>query len=210
MHLVDKKIEDYCRAHTTALPEVFERLKEATYGEMKLPQMQVGLLEGRFLSLLVSITQAKRVLEIGTFTGFSALAMAQSLPEDGRIITLEIDERCTMMAKRFWNQDPCGKKIELRLGPALETLAHLRGPFDLAFIDADKPNYIAYWEKVLPMMRKGGLIVVDNVLWSGSVLDPKEKSDFEIVEFNQHAQRDQRVERVMLPVRDGMLLARTI
>lgn len=210
MLLVDKKIEDYCRKHTSALPPVFEELREATYSEMKIPQMQVGLLEGRFLSLLVAITNAKSVLEIGTFTGFSALAMAQSLAEGGKILTLDIDDRAPHMAQRYWAKDPHGKKIEFRLGPALDTLKDLPGPFDLAFIDADKQNYIAYWEAVLPKMRPGGLVAVDNVLWSGTVLDPKEKSDFEIVAFNEHARKDPRVEMVMLPVRDGILLARKL
>ncbi len=210
MKLVHKAIEDYCRLHTTPLPPVFDQLREATYAEMKLPQMQVGLLEGRFLALLVAITGAKRVLEFGTFTGFSALAMAQALADDGQIITLEIDERCREIATNHWAKDPNGKKIELKLGPALESLQSVQGPFDLVFIDADKPSYIRYWEMALPLVRQGGLLVVDNVLWSGTVLDPKEKSDSEIVAFNKHARQDPRVELVMLPVRDGMLLARKL
>jgi len=210
MKLVDKAIEDYCRHHTTPLPPVFDDLRAQTYSEMKLPQMQVGLLEGRFLGMLVAVTGAKNILEFGTFTGFSSLAMAQALPSDGKIITMDIDDRCISMARHYWSQDPNGRKIEFRLGPALDTVATLKGPFDLVFIDADKPNYIAYWDKALPLLRKGGLIVVDNVLWSGTVLDPKEKSDFEIVEFNTHARKDPRVEIVMLPVRDGMLLARKL
>jgi caffeoyl-CoA O-methyltransferase len=210
MNLVDKAIEDYCRTHTTPLPAVFDELRAATYADMKLPQMQVGLLEGRFLALLVAITGARNILEFGTFTGFSSLAMAQALPESGKIITLDVDDRCIGMAKQYWAQDPNGKKIDFRLGPALETVETLSGPFDLVFIDADKPNYIGYWEKSLPLVKKGGLLVVDNVLWSGTVLNPKEKSDFEIVEFNTHARKDPRVEIVMLPVRDGMLLARKL
>ncbi len=211
MNLVDKKIEDYCRAHTSPLPQLFDQLKEATYGEMKLPQMQVGLLEGRFLGMLISLTGAKRVLELGTFTGFSTLAMARALPEGGKLITCDIDDRSTGMARQYWSKDPAGSKIELKLGPALETLETMKGEaFDLAFIDADKQNYISYWDKVLPMLRTGGLLVVDNVLWSGSVLDPKEKSEWDIVEFNKHARADSRVELVMLPVRDGMLLARKL
>lgn len=212
MNLTDKKIEDYCRAHTSPLPAVFDELKEATYSQMKLPQMQVGLLEGRFLAILVAITGAKRVLELGTFTGFSTLAMARALPEDGKLITCDIDDRATGMAKVYWAKEPAGRKIELRVGPALDTLDSLSEAgekFDLAFLDADKQNYIAYWDKLVPMMRKGGLLVVDNVLWSGSVLNPQEKSQWDIVNFNTHARKDPRVEMVMLPVRDGMLLART-
>ncbi len=210
MKLVDEKIEDYCRAHTTPLPEIFTRLREATFATMPLPQMQVGLLEGRFLALLVAITGAKRVLELGTYTGFSALAMASALPEDGKLITCDMDPNATGMARKFWAESPHGKKIELKLGQALDSIDQIHEPLDLVFIDADKPNYIQYWEKVLPKLRKGGVIAVDNVLWSGTVLDPKEKSDHAIVSFNEHARADKRVELVMLTLRDGLLLGRKL
>lgn len=210
MKLVDPSIEEYCRAHTTPLPAVFDRLREETYAKLQAPQMQVGLLEGRFLGFLVALSGAKRVVEIGTFSGFSALAMASALPEDGKLITCDVDPRATELAQKFWNESPHGKKIELRLGPASETLDRLEGPFDLVFIDADKAGYKTYWEKCLPKMRQGGLIVVDNVLWSGRVLNPQEKSDHDIRAFNAHAMADPRVELVMLPVRDGMLLARKL
>jgi caffeoyl-CoA O-methyltransferase len=206
--LVDSKIEDYCRAHTSPLPELFTRLRDVTFKEAKLPQMQVGLLEGRFLGLLVAITGAKRVLEFGTFTGFSSLAMAHQLPPDGKLFTCDIDPVATAIARKFWAESPHGKKIELLLGPAAETVDSLDEVFDLVFIDADKGNYVNYWEKSLPKVRKGGLIVVDNVLWSGAVLDPKEKSDRDIVAFNDHARLDSRVEVLMLPIRDGVLVAR--
>jgi caffeoyl-CoA O-methyltransferase len=208
MNITPKEIEDYCRSHTTALPKVFDELKEDTYANLGQPQMQVGLLEGRFLSLLVAITGAKRVLELGTFSGFSALAMASALPEGGELITCDIDERPLRFARKAWDASPHGKKIESRLGPGLQTIASLNGPFDLVFLDADKENYENYWEAVMPLVRSGGLIVVDNVLWSGRVLSPTEKSDKEIAAFNELARRDTRVEMVMLPVRDGMLLAR--
>lgn len=208
MNITPKEIEDYCRAHTTKLPELFDGLREATFAKLKLPQMQVGLLEGRFLALLVALTGARRVLEFGTFSGFSALAMATNLPDDGELITCDVDPRATDIAEEFWAKSPHGKKIKLKLAPALDTLATLRGPFDLVFLDANKDQYEAYWQGALPLVRAGGLIVVDNVLWSGGVLNPKEKSDFEIHAFNEMAASDPRVEMVMLPVRDGMLLAR--
>jgi len=210
MEIVDKNIENYCRAHTTSLPPLFDELRERTYAGLNAPQMQVGLLEGRFLSMMVALTGAKRVLEFGTFSGFSALAMASSLPEDGRLVTLDVDPKATTLARETWAQSPHGKKIELKLGPALETLETLSGPFDLVFIDADKQNYVSYWEKSLPLVRQGGLIIVDNVLWSGRVLDPQDKSDHDIVRFNDHARRDPRVEVVMLTLRDGVLLARKL
>jgi caffeoyl-CoA O-methyltransferase len=208
MNLVDPKIEDYCRAHTSPLPEVFTRLKEVTFKEARSPQMQVGLLEGRFLGMLVAISGAKRVLEFGTFTGFSSLAMAHHMPPDGKLYTCDVDPVATEIAKKFWAESPHGKKIELRLGPAAETVDAIDETFDLVFIDADKANYKTYWEKSLPKVRKGGLIVVDNVLWSGAVLDPQEKSDRDIVAFNDHARMDPRVEVLMLPIRDGVLVAR--
>jgi caffeoyl-CoA O-methyltransferase len=208
MNITPKEIEDYCRDHTTPLPAVFDELRKATYEKLSAPQMQVGLLEGRFLGFLVSLTGAKRVLEFGTFSGFSGLAMASALPEDGELVTCDVDPKATNLAKEFWSKSPHGKKIQLKLGPALETVKTLTGPFDMAFIDADKSNYENYWEASLSLLRPGGLIVVDNVLWSGRVLNPQEKSDKEINAFNRKAHEDKRVEVLMLPVRDGMLLAR--
>jgi caffeoyl-CoA O-methyltransferase len=208
VNITPKEIEDYCRTLTSGLPKVFDELREDTYANLGQPQMQVGLLEGRFLSLLVAITGAKRVLELGTFSGFSALAMASALPEGGELITCDVDERPLRFARKAWEASPHGKKIQFRLGPGLQTISSLGGSFDLVFLDADKENYENYWEAVMPLVRPGGLLVVDNVLWSGSVLDPKEKSDKEIAAFNERARKDPRVEMVMLPVRDGMLLAR--
>lgn len=210
MKLVDPEIETYCRNHTTPLPAVFDRLKAETYEKLYMPQMQVGLLEGRFLHLLIAITGAKRVLEIGTFSGFSTLAMASALPEDGKIITCDIDTRAPAIAQKYWNESPHGKKIEFRLGPARETLETLSGPFDLVFIDGDKEGYETYWEACVPKMRLGGLIVVDNVLWSGKVLNPTEKSDHEICAFNKRAMADSRMESVMLPIRDGIFVGRKL
>lgn len=208
--IVDPAIEDYCARHTTPLSGIFSELKEETYAQMTAPHMQVGILEGSFLKMLVTIGQARRVLEVGTFTGYSALAMAEGLPAEGKLITCDVDPRATEMAKKYWARSPHGAKIELKLGPALETIESLSGEFDFAFIDADKGNYINYWEAILPRLRIGGLIAVDNVLWSGRVLDPQEKSDHHIVDFNAHARKDPRVEIVMLTIRDGILLARRI
>lgn len=208
MKIVSQEIEAYCAEHTTPLPSIFQRLKETTYAELHSPQMQVGLLEGRFLGFLIALSQAKTVLEIGTFSGFSALAMASALPDDGKLITCDIDPKATAIAKQFWMESPHGKKIELRLGPAIESIQQITDTLDLAFIDADKAGYKAYWEACLPKLKPGGLLVVDNVLWSGRVLDPKEKSDKEIHAFNEMAAADPRVECLMLPVRDGILLAR--
>lgn len=205
--IIADEIEKYALGHSPEESELLLELARETYAKTSLPQMQVGRMAGAFLRLLVRLTQARRILEIGTFTGYSALVMAEGLPEDGRIITCDIDLETTAIARRFWARSPHGSKIELRLGRALETLKTLTGPFDMAFIDADKENYPAYWEAVLTLLRPGGLIVADNVLWSGRVLEPKEKSDHAISEFNRRVQNDAGVEAVMLTVRDGMTLA---
>ena len=169
--------------------------------------MQVGNLEGSFLKLLVKISKAKRILEIGTFTGYSALAMAEAMPAGGRLVTCDIDDQTTVIAREFWGNSPHGGKIELRLGPALETIRKIRGPLDFVFIDADKTNYIHYWNACIPKMRRGGLILADNVLWSGKVLCPRDSTTRAIVAFNRHVAKDKRVEAVMLTVRDGITLA---
>lgn len=206
--IVSDKIEAYCRRHSTGETALFKELAVETQAKMEWPEMQVGHLEGNFLRLLVQLCQAQRVLELGTFTGYSSLAMAEGLPEDGKLITCDLDPAATEIAKKYWAKSPHGEKITLKLGRALETLRELNGPFDLVFIDADKESYIHYWEACLPKVRHGGLVVVDNVLWSGRVLSPEKPLDQAVVAFNDHAKNDARVDQVMLTVRDGMLLAR--
>lgn len=205
--IIPLKIERYCSENTTPESPLLRELVAETYARTAFPQMQIGHLEGAFLRMLVRLIRARRVLELGTFTGYSALAMAEGLPEDGELITCDIDPQVTEMAKKYWSRSPHGKKIELRLGHALETLKTIEGPFDMVFIDADKENYVNYWEACIPKTRPGGLLVADNVLWSGGVLDPKNRTDRAIVEFNRHVYNDRRVEVVMLPVRDGVTLA---
>lgn len=213
MHLVSEDIETYCRNHTSPLPTLFDELKERTYSELSAPQMQVGLLEGRFLHLLVSISNAKRVLEFGTFSGFSSLAMASALPNDGKLITCDIDPRATSIAKEFWAKSPHGHKIELHLGNGVDTAKSLiseGAKFDLIFVDADKANYSNYWNLSMTLLNLGGLMVVDNTLWGGSVLKPVEKSSLAIHECNQLIKNDPRVEALLLPLRDGVFLARKV
>jgi caffeoyl-CoA O-methyltransferase len=207
MNIVSEKIENYCESSSTPENKLRKELARTTYKKMEYPGMQVGHLEGGFLKLLVRMTGAKRVLEIGTFTGYSSLCFAEGLPSNGTVVTCDLDPDATSIAREFWKKSPHGKKITLKLGPALTTLKSLKGPFDLVFIDADKLNYPNYWEACLPKVRSGGLIVVDNVLWSGRVLGPKDETDRAIVKFNKKIQKDSRVELVMLSVRDGMTLA---
>jgi caffeoyl-CoA O-methyltransferase len=202
------EIEAYLFEHTRAPSPIFEEMRERTYAEAPSPQMQVGRVEGALLRILVGSIGARRVLEIGTFTGFSALSMAEALPDDGELVTCDIDAEVTAMARQFFDRSPHGKKIRVALGDALETLRTLRGPFDLVFLDADKERYLDYYEATLPMLRTGGLLVADNTLWSGEVLDPRTPSAKGIVAFNTRVTTDPRVDNVLLPVRDGIMLAR--
>jgi len=171
--------------------------------------MMVGPLEGRFLQLLVRLASPRLVLELGTFTGYSSISMAPALPEGGRIVTCDIDERAVAIARRYAEEAGVVDRIDYRLGPGLETIAGLDGPFDFVFIDADKESYVDYYEAVLPKLADDGLIVADNVLWSGRVVEPEpDETTRTIMEFNEHVRRDERVVAVMLTVRDGMTLIR--
>lgn len=205
--LIPKEIEDYAAKHSSPETDVLKRLAEETRRKSNYPQMMVGHLEGSFLRTLVRIHKPAFILEIGTFTGYSALAMAEALPDNGILMTLDKDPETGAIAQSFWNQSPHGKKIRPIAGDALESLQTIEGPFDMVFIDADKSNYLNYWNACVPKVRAGGLIVVDNVLWSGRVLKPKEQDDRAIVHFNDFAAKDERVDLVMLTVRDGVTLA---
>jgi caffeoyl-CoA O-methyltransferase len=207
--IVDPKIEQYAEAHTTPDGELFERLAEETRAKTTAPQMMVGRIEGRFLATLVALSDTRRILEFGTFTGYSSISMASVLPPDGKVITLDVDAEATAIARRYMDESGHGEKIEVRLGPALETLRDVEGPFDLVFIDADKENYVNYYEAALPLLADDGLLIADNVLWSGRVVeDDGDGSTRAIKEFNEHVAADERVVSVMLTVRDGMTLVR--
>jgi caffeoyl-CoA O-methyltransferase len=207
--IVDPEIEEYAESHTTPDGELFERLAEETRAKTTAPQMMVGRIEGRFLATLVALSGARRILEFGTFTGYSSISMASALPSDGKVITLDVDPEATAIARRYMDESGHGGKIEIRLGPALETLQDVAGPFDLVFIDADKPNYVNYYEAALPLLADDGLLIADNVLWSGRVVDDDgDESTRAIKEFNEHVRADDRVVSVLLTVRDGMTLVR--
>ena len=208
--IVPPELERYAELHTSPLPEHLRALATDTEKSMTSAQMMVGQLEGRFLEMLVFMTSARHVLEIGMFTGYSALSMAAALPTDGRIITCDIDPRAEEIARRHIEASPYADRIEIRMGPALRTVAELEGPFDLVFIDADKANYRNDYEATLPLLADGGIIVVDNVLWSGAVLDEADTSgDTQAIrEFNDYVVADPRVVCVMLTVRDGVTLIR--
>jgi caffeoyl-CoA O-methyltransferase len=207
MNFIDQAVEQYAHDHTKPESELFRRLREETFREMNYPQMQVGRIEGRFLKMLVRLTGARRVLEIGMFTGYSALMMAEGLPDDGHLITCDVNPQAEAIARRYFAESKHGHKIEVRMGPALETIKTITEPLDFVFIDADKTNYPNYYEAVMPLVRAGGLIVADNVLWSGRVLQPEDADTRAIVAFNERVEQDPRVANVCLTVRDGIMLA---
>jgi caffeoyl-CoA O-methyltransferase len=204
-------IEEYAEAHTSPEPARLLALAAETREASREAQMMVGQLEGRFLKMLVHMVQPQLVLEIGMFTGYSALSMAEALPAGGRIITLELSSKHEAIARRHIEPSPFADRIEIRMGPALETLPALAGPFDLVFIDADKGNYQNYLEAVLPKLAPAGVIAVDNVLWYGRVLTGDESPDEDtgaIRAFNDSVVNDPRLECVLLPLRDGVTLIR--
>lgn len=209
--IIPEAIENYARAHTRALSPLLQELEAETRTRFAdRAGMLTGPLEAAFLRLLVAITGARRVLEIGTFTGYSALAMAEALPDDGALVTCDVSEETTAIARSFWARSPHGGKIRLQLGPALDTLQLLSSdqPFDFVFLDADKENYPEYYRRLLPLLRRGGVIAIDNVLWSGRVLDPQRASDRALVALNETVTRDMAVTHVLLTVRDGVMLIR--
>ena len=210
MGVVNEDIEAYAAAHTTPEHPLLADVAANTRASQEGHGMMVGLLEGRFLETLVWLSGARRILEIGCFTGYSALSMAAALPPGGTITTCELDPERAAMARRHFDASPWADRIDLIVGPALDSLTLLMGPFDLVFIDADKVSYSKYYEAVLPLLADRGLIVADNVLWSGRVLDDADQSDdtTAIRAFNAMVVNDPRVTCVMATVRDGVLLIR--
>lgn len=209
MHIVPENIEKYSLNHTQKPEPIFQTCAEFTQKHSPLPQMLIGPTEGFFLRNLIRVSGMKNILEIGTFTGYSAMMMAAALPGDGKLITCELDEQHAGWAQSFFDKSPWGSKITLKLGPALQTLMSLNGPFDLVFIDADKANYPNYYEHALRLLRPHGLVVLDNMLWSGNVLNPPEDDPSATIlnQLNGTIQADSRVDNILLPIRDGIMLA---
>lgn len=204
--VVAPEIEAYAAAHTTAEPAYMTPAAER--GVELGPTMITGQLEGRLLTFLVRMTGARRCLDVGTFTGYSALSMAEGMGPEGRVVTLEADAKHAEIARGYFAASPHAQKIELLFGPALESMARLEGPFDFVFIDADKGNYLAYYERSLALLSSRGLIAVDNTLWYQQVLDPavQDADTAAIRAFNDLLAQDERVDVVMLTVRDGVTL----
>ncbi len=206
--ITDEKVAEYAEQHTTSPEPLLAELAKETYATMSIPEMLTGGVVGRLLELLVAGTGARNVLEIGTFTGYAALSMAAGLREGGHIHSCDIEPTHAEVAQRYIDESPYADRITIHLGPALETIAALEGEFDFVFIDADKENYDAYFEAVLPRLSERGLIAIDNTLWSGKVLDPPDATTRAIAALNDKLAADERVVVVQLTVRDGLALIR--
>ncbi|WP_266363675.1 O-methyltransferase [Tellurirhabdus rosea] len=213
MDFLPSDLQAYVEAHTTPESEPLALLNRNTHARVLRPRMLSGHLQGRFLALLSRMMRPRRVLEIGTYTGYSALCLAEGLAEDGRLITLDNNEELEDFARSHWAQSPVGDRIDFRLGHAPDLIPALDEVFDLVFIDADKKNYSLYFDLVLDKVRPGGLILADNVLWSGKVVESGrpagrkiDKDTQAVLDFNRKIQEDPRVENVLLPVRDGLMM----
>jgi caffeoyl-CoA O-methyltransferase len=204
----------YCLAHRTPDDRVLDELREETARLGDRAVMQIAADQGTFLTLLVAAMGARRAVEVGTFTGYSAISIARGLGKGGRLLCCDVSEEWTQVARRYWAKAGLEDTIELRLGPAVDTLRALppEPQFDFAFIDAHKPEYVAYYEEILPRLRAGGLLAVDNVLWSGDIVnaEKKDESTLALRSFNDHVAADRRVQSVILPLADGLTLARKL
>ena len=210
MEFISQEIDRYCCSHSEDENDLLKRINRETHVEVLQPRMLSGHFQGRVLSMLSKMIQPKRILEIGTYTGYSALCLAEGLSSDGKLVTIDVNEELVNRVKGYFNASEYAKQIEYILSPALEVIPTLKEEWDLVFIDADKQNYIAYYELVLPLVKPGGYIILDNVLWSGKVADP-EKNDKDTLllrELNTIIHADDRVEEVLLPIRDGLMIAR--
>ncbi|MEG2071030.1 MAG: O-methyltransferase [Bacteroidales bacterium] len=205
--LVSEALEEYCEAHTTPENELLYQLNRETHLKVLRPRMLSGLLQGEFLSMISQMIRPKYILEIGTYTGYATLCLANGLEENGCLDTIEIDEELEELIRKYWKQSPYSQQIHLHIGDANHLIPTLNKPWDLVFMDAEKKDYLHYYEMILPQMRKGGFLLVDNVLWSGKVVEEVAHNDKEtkaILAFNHHIQQDSRVRNVMLPFRDGL------
>jgi predicted O-methyltransferase YrrM len=210
MEFIDSNIEAYSKAFSDPESDLLKELNRETHALILQPRMLSGHLQGRFLALIAKILQPTLILEIGTYTGYSALCLAEGLRKNGRIITIDINEELEKFARSFFDRSPYATQIDYRIADAKDEVPKIEGPLDLVFIDADKRNYAGYFDLVIDKVRSGGLIMVDNVLWSGKIIDAsaQDKSTVALRDFNQKCLEDDRVEKTLLPLRDGLLLLR--
>jgi caffeoyl-CoA O-methyltransferase len=213
MHFISEELEDYAALHSQDEPELLAALNRETHQKILQPRMLSGHFQGRVLSLISKLAQPLHILEIGTFTGYATLCLAEGLKPGGSIDTIDNNEELFDFQKKYFDKSPWAGHIHQHLGNALDIIPTLGKTFDLVFIDADKPNYPNYWEMVVPLMNKGGLILSDNVLWSGKVLEPvkaNDKSTSVLLEYNKRVKEDPRTETVLLPIRDGLTVSRVL
>lgn len=212
MEFIPSDLALYAESHTSPEPEVLRQLNRETHAKVLSPRMLSGHMQGRVLALLSHLMKPVRVLEIGTYTGYSAISLAEGLAEGGKVITLDVNEELENMVREYIERAGMTGKIDFRIGKAADLIPQLNETFDLVFIDADKANYALYYDLVFEKVRPGGLIIADNVLWSGKVVQPeatkKDKELRAILAFNQMIQQDNRVENVLLPLRDGLMVVR--
>ena len=212
MEFIAPEIDQYCTDHTSRESELLNKLNRETHAKVLQARMLSGHLQGRFLAMLSQMIQPKNILEIGTYTGYSALCLAEGLSENGKIITLDVNEELEGFVRNFFAKSSLNEKIDFRIGNAVEIIPTLTQTFDLVFIDADKLNYANYYDLVFEKVRSGGYIIADNVLWSGKVAD-KSKNDKDTLSlraFNQKLHGDSRVENILVPIRDGLMVVRKI
>lgn len=211
MDILDPSLSRYAEAHTTPESHLLQQVNRETHAQVLMPRMLSGHLQGRVLSLISHMVRPKSILEIGTYTGYSAICLAEGLREGGKLVTIDINEELEDRVRKYFHAAGLDQVVDYRIGNALEIIPTLTGPFDLVFIDADKENYVRYYDLVFNLVPLGGYILADNVLWSGKVLDEKPDKDTRAIrEFNRKVQEDNRVENVLLPVRDGIMIARKI
>ncbi len=213
MHFISPELENYATSHSENEPELLANLSKETHQKVLQPRMLSGHFQGRFLSLISKLVAPTHILEIGTYTGYATLCLAEGLKEHGTIDTIDINEELVDFQRKYFDKSPWGTQIIQHLGSALDIIPSLNKKYDLVFIDADKPNYSNYFECIIPLMNKGGLILSDNVLWSGKVLEeiaPNDKSTQAIDAYNKLLKDDPRVETVLLPIRDGLTASRVL
>lgn len=213
MHFISEELENYVRNHSENEPELLKKLNKETYQKVLQPRMLSGHFQGRVLSMLTKLVQPKHVLEIGTYTGYATLCMAEGLAENGTIDTIDVNEELVDFQKNYFDASPWGNQIQQHLGEAIKIIPTIKKNFDFVFIDADKESYIDYFNLIVPLMKKGGVIITDNVLWSGKVLEPIKSNDKAtkiIMAYNELLKNDTRVETVLLPIRDGLTVCRVL
>lgn len=213
MHFISQDLEDYIEQHSEKEPELLAQLNKETYQKILLPRMLSGHFQGRVLSMLSKLTRPVNILEIGTYTGYSALCLCEGMQESGTLHTIDIKEELIDFQRKYFDKSPWGSQIVQHLGEAIVIIPTLDLKFDLVFIDADKENYLNYFELIVPKMNKGGVILSDNVLWSGKVLEPLQPNDLStkvLMEYNDLLKNDPRIETVLLPIRDGLMVSRVL